>query len=439
MLRPSGGSLFRIALMIVGLLAFAAPAIAQGVDWQAYKGTGIRVMANKGTIGEALGNLLPEFEKLTGIKVQFEMYTEDQFREKLLLEMAAGTGGVDAFMTNTAQEGLKFYRSGWYEPLDAYLKNPKLTDPAFDLADISKRALQGNLYDGKLVAMPISQAVTILYYRKDLFAKHGLATPQTFQDVEEAAKKLNNVEDEGQKVVGIALRGKGAAATSQWAPFLLSMGGNWLTQDGKPAVNSPQAIQAFDLYGRLLRLYGPPGAVNYHWYETNSLFAQGKAAMMIDTSTRMFFFEDPKKAKVVGKTGYALFPQGSAGRVPTMEVWSIGMSPKSKKREAAYLFTEWAGSKQTAVGILRQGVPVPRASAWKAPFMAEKPKDWLDASIKSLDLASTLWNPPIMAVSEVRDEVGKVIVSSILGENVKAAADKANAEMAKIMEKTQGK
>jgi multiple sugar transport system substrate-binding protein len=439
MSRPSERSLFVALLVIVGLLVFTTPAHAQGVDWQAYKGTSLRVMANKGTIGEALGNLLPEFETLTGIKLQFELFTEDQFREKLLLELAAGTGGLDAFMTNTAQEGLKFYRSGWYEPLESYLKNPKLTDPAFDLADISNRALQGNMYDGKLVALPLSQAVTMLYYRKDLFARNNLATPQTFQDVEEAAKKLHNVEADGQKVVGITLRGKGAAATSQWAPFMLSMGGSWLTKDGKPAVNSPEAIKAFDLYGRLLRLYGPPGSVSYHWYEANSLFAQGKAAMMIDTSTRMFFFENPTKAKVVGKTGYALFPEGSAGRVPTMEVWSIGIAPKSKKKEAAYLFTQWAGNKQTAVGILRQGVPVPRASAWKAAFMAEKPKDWLDASVKSLDLASTLWNPPIVAVSEVRDEVGKVIVSSILGENVKAAADRAAAEMAKIMEKTEGK
>jgi len=36
-------------------------------------------------------------------------------------------------------------------------------------------------------------------------------------------------------------------------------------------------------------------------------------------------------------------------------------------------------------------------------------------------------------------ELGAVIVSSILGENVKAAADKAYAEIVKIMAKTEGK
>ncbi len=430
--------------LVCGLLvctAFPGASSAQNFDWQAYKGTTIRVIQNKGTSGLAIESLLPEFEKLTGIKVQYETYTEDQYRQKVLLELGAGTGGLDAFYTFAAQEGLKFWRSGWYEPLDAYLKNPKLTDPAFDLGDISKVAVQGNLYDGKLSSLPIQQNTTMLYYRRDLLDKLKLKVPQNFAELEETAKKLNNVEESGQKAVGIVLRGKKAAATSQWAPFLLSMGGSWLGKDGKPAINSPEAVQAFDLYGRLLKNYGPPGAVNYHWYEAVSLFVQGKAAMFIDVNARIFYFEDPAKSQVVGKVGYALFPMGPAAQRPTMEVASMAISSKSRKKEAAYLFIQWTAGKDVALKMLQKGVPVPRASAWKDPrFLNEqKHKDWIEASLKSLEIASTDYNPPVVAVSEVRDAVGEVIVSSILGENVKAAADKAAVEMWKIMEKTEGK
>jgi multiple sugar transport system substrate-binding protein len=82
-----------------------------------------------------------------------------------------------------------------------------------------------------------------------------------------------------------------------------------------------------------------------------------------------------------------------------------------------------------------------RASVWKDPRVVaqDKHKDWTDTCLKSFDVASTAYNPPVTAVSEVRDAVGEVIVSSILGEDVKAAANKANAEFAKIMEKTEGK
>jgi len=441
MIRWRVRPLLVLAVSLGSLLVFPGMSAAQKFDWQAFKGTSIRVMANKNVSGEAIQSQVPEFEKLTGIKVTYETFTEDQHRQKVLLELAAGTGAVDVIHTATAQEGLKFWRSGWYEPLEEYLKNPRLTDPTFDLNDISKPALEGNTYDGKLVALPTTQQTTMLYYRKDLFEKHKIKVPQNFQELEETAKKLHNTEDGGQKVVGIVLRGKKAAATSQWAPYLFSMGGTWLTKDGKPAINSPEAIKAFDLYGRLLRNYGPPGAVNYHWYEAVSLFVQGKAAMYTDVSNRIFYFEDPSKSQVVGKVGYALFPAGPAARRPTMEVWSMAVSSKSKKKEAAYLFVQWAASKDNVLKIHMKGAPSVRASAWKDPrFLAEqKHKDWIEASLKSLDIATTEWNPPMVAVSEVRDEVGAVIVSSILGEDVKATADKAAAKMAKIMEKTEGK
>ena len=428
-----------LAWLVVGVLAGSAT--AQTFNPQIHKGTTIRVIQNKGTVGLAVEAHLPEFEKLTGIKVQYETYPEDQFRQKVLLELGAGTGGLDAFYTFAAQEGLKFWRSGWYEPLDPYLKNPKLADPAYDLADMSKVALQGNTFDGKLTSIPVQQNTSMLYYRKDVFDRLKVKVPETLQELEETAKKLHNVEEGGQKLVGITMRGKKAAATSQWAPFLFSMGGSWLTKDGKPAVTSPESIQSLELYGRLLRNYGPPGSVNYHWYETVAQFGQGKAAMYIDVNPRFFFFEDASKSQVAGKVGYAMFPAGRAGRKPSMEVASMGISSKSKKKEAAFLLIQWMSSKDLAYKMLLRGIPSARVSAWKDPrFLAEmKQKDWIEASVKSMEIADPVYSPPVVAVSEVRDELGAVIVSSILGENVKAAADKAYAEILKIMAKTEGK
>jgi len=429
------------AIGMVGTLLACGMLPAQAMDWQSHKGTTIRAMFSKGAITPTLEACLPDFEKETGIKVQYEVFPEDQFRQKILLELAAGTGALDVFWTMPAQEGLKYLRSGWYEPLDAYLKNPALTDPAYDLGDVSKAALKGNTFDGKLVGLPWHQSVTMLFYRKDLLAKHNLKVPQNFQELEEAAKRLHNLDEGGQKLVGIAMRGKRAAATTQWAPFMMGMGASWVGKDGKPAVNSAEAVKAFELYGGLLRKYGPPGAANYHWYETVSLFGQGKAALLVENSNRSAILEDAAKSQVAGKVGYALFPAGPAGRRPTLEVGSIAISSKSKKKEAAYLLAQWLTNRERAVRFLSKGIPVPRVSAWKDPrFLSQMPhKDWIEVSQKSLEIADAGYNPPVVAVSEVRDEVGAVIVSAILGENVKAAADKAAAEMAKIIEKTEKK
>jgi len=213
-------------LALVGVLVMPGIAAAQSFDWQTHKGTTIRVLAPKNAAATAIEPFVPDFEKLTGIKVQYESFPDDQFRQKILLELAAGTGAVDAFYTSTAQEGLKFYRSGWYEPPDTFIKNPRLTSPAFNIADINPGALRGDSYDGKQVALPLQHQTSMLFYRKDLLEKYKVKVPQNFQELEEAAKKLHNIDENGQKVVGIVLRGKKAAATSQWAPYLLSMGGD---------------------------------------------------------------------------------------------------------------------------------------------------------------------------------------------------------------------
>jgi multiple sugar transport system substrate-binding protein len=120
-------------VFLSSLQVFPGVSAAQKFDWQIFKGTSIRVMANKNASGEAIQLNLPDFEKLTGIKVTYETFTEDQYRQKVLLELAAGTGAVDVIHTATAQEGLKFWKSGWYEPLNDYLRRGRLTDPNFDL------------------------------------------------------------------------------------------------------------------------------------------------------------------------------------------------------------------------------------------------------------------------------------------------------------------
>ncbi len=45
----------------------------------------------------------------------------------------------------------------------------------------------------------------------------------------------------------------------------------------------------------------------------------------------------------------------------------------------------------------------------------------------------------VVAVAEVRDAIGAAIVTSIQGGDVKAAADKAAADMKRIMAETEGK
>ena len=269
-------------LSIVLSLLLASPALAQKFDWQQAKGTQLRVLLNKHPWQGAIEPHLKEFETLTGIKLVAEVYPEDQFRAKVLVELTSGASSIDVFMSMPAQEGLKYVRAGWLQPVDEFLKNPALTAPDYNWSDFLEKTREAMVIEGKIVGLPIQVENTSLMYRKDVFQKYNVKVPTTLDELEAAAKALNGkaMTDDGQPGYGIVARGKRAAATSQFAAYLHAMGSTWLAPNREPIFNNEDGIKALELYGRLLRLYGPPGSENNHWYEASSIFSQGVRSAM---------------------------------------------------------------------------------------------------------------------------------------------------------------
>src|SRR5215475_8834745 len=141
---------------------------------------------------EIIRPAIPEFEQLTGIKVAWEIFPEDQFRQKLAVEMVSGSGSVDGFMSLTSWDGLRFLKAGWYEPIEKYVKNPALTSPQFLFEDFFPNTRQIATVNGQLIGVPLYPEVELLYYRKDVFKAKNVAVPQTMEEWEEAAKKLTD-------------------------------------------------------------------------------------------------------------------------------------------------------------------------------------------------------------------------------------------------------
>jgi len=342
------------ALGIAVVLAMAPPASGQQFNWQQAKGSQLRVVLNKHPWQAAIEPHLKEFEALTGIKLVAEVYPEDQFRAKVLVELTSGAGSIDVFMSMPAQEGLKYMRAGWLQPVDEYLKNPALTAPDYNWNDFLEKTRDAMVVEGKLVGPPIQVENTSLMYRKDVFQKYTVKVPTTLDELEAAAKALHGkaMTDDGQPGFGIVARGKRAAATSQFAAYLHAEGGEWLSSSHEPMFNNEDGLRAFELYGRLLRQYGPPGSENNHWYEASSIFSQGKAAMYTDANSLFPVIEDPQKSKVVGKVGYALFPRGPKGQYgSTVAAWGLAMPKSSKNQKAAWLFMQWATAKVQVLAV----------------------------------------------------------------------------------------
>src|SRR6202795_4482867 len=195
-------------LCIAMVLALAAPALAQQFTWQQAKGSQIRVLLNKHPWQAAIEPHLKEFEALTGITLVTETYPEDQFRAKVLVELASGASSIDVFMSMPAQEGLKYVRAGWLQPLDEMVKSAAVTAPDYNWNDFLEKTRDAMVIEGKLVGVPIQVENTSLMYRKDVFQKYNVKVPTTLDELEAAAKALNGkaMTGDGQPGDGIVAR-----------------------------------------------------------------------------------------------------------------------------------------------------------------------------------------------------------------------------------------
>jgi multiple sugar transport system substrate-binding protein len=75
---------------------------------------------------------------------------------------------------------------------------------------------------------------------------------------------------------------------------------------------------------------------------------------------------------------------------------------------------------------------------WKDPKGKTKvPGDLAESLMEGSKVGTPFWNPPVVAVAEVRDAIGAAIVTSIQGGDVRAAVQKAAVDVKRIMAETE--
>ena len=430
-------------MLVVGALLVAAavltvvgPGQAAQFNWKQAQGTEIRLLALRAWFTDHWKANLPEFEKLTGIKVVVEDYPEDPFRQKLAVEMSAKSKSVDVFTTGTMREGRQFFTSGWYGDLTSLVNDPSATSVEWDKSDFIDAVWKAHQFGGKQVAVPVQANVQLLYYRKDLFDAAGLKPPKTLDELEAAAKRLHNP----PSVYGFVARGRKTQAPYTWSHWLYANGGSWLSPDGKPGIGTPAALNAVNQYVRLLRTYGDPGITDNGPMEVQTHFLQGRAAMILDAVSWAGLFSDPQKSKVAGKWEGTLAPPGSAGVTYELWAWSLAMSPFSEKQKAAWLFMQWATSKEIQKPLHLRSFPMPRKSLWTDPEWKSKLQPgYYEAAMTQVQSARPIGHPPFVASPEITDVVGIAINNALAGKDAKAELDAAAKKMVEILEKTEPK
>jgi multiple sugar transport system substrate-binding protein len=418
-----------VAFSVIAASALASVARAGDFDWKKFQGKTVNFLANNNPVSQALLAHKADFEKLTGITLKVDGYQEQQMRQRLVTVMNAHSDEVDVFMTLPSREGEQFAAAGWYADLTPMAKNEIAGD--YDYAGLSQALLKAGTFNGKLTSMPMNIEGPILYYRTDIFKKCGVEQPATIKDVEAAAKKLKAC-DNG--ITPFVSRGLKAALPYTFSNMLHNIGGSYMA-GGKSNLCSPQGKEALDTYSRLLRDYGPPGVVNYSFYQISALYRSGRAAMAFESSNELrTVMEGGERLK---DTTLVPFPAGEAGQVPTAIGWGMAVSAYSKQPDAAWYFVQWATSPAVQKMMAVQGIAPPRSAIANDPeyrkWIDEEPvrKEWQAALDVLAAKGSSEVGYPIVANPESREFIGQAVQDLILNQK---SVDQACADADKALD-----
>ncbi len=291
--------------------AFGSAAHAAGM----YDGVTVNLMTFTGPqIAEPLQRHAPEFEKMTGAKINVITVPNADLYTKLLTDWSSGTNSVDAAVFAPQWMG-DYVSGGFLEDLTDRVAKDK--DLAWDDIGPFFRDFSAK-YQGKVYMVPLDGDFLLVYYRTDVFKDAGLAPPLTWDDYLADAKALNgkDMNGDGTPDYGSCISKKRNAQAYWW---ITAIAGAYIqakgTADGvffdprdmTPLVDNEGFRKALDIYNQTTQ-YGPPNEINLDVGDTRGLFTSGRCALSLDWGDIGPLAADPASSKVVDKVGAIILP-----------------------------------------------------------------------------------------------------------------------------------
>ncbi|MCB1996710.1 MAG: extracellular solute-binding protein [Rhodoferax sp.] len=349
-----------------------------------FAGVNLNVSTFSAAYPRFLQQALPEFEALTGAKVNFDTPSFPVYNQRADLELSTRGAAYDV-VNVTFIYSSRWINSGWLTPLDDYIRNPNLTPSDWDINDFLPGARAPETgRDGKLYGIPwTAEALLSASSRFDLVQAAGLPYPDTTDDLVKVLRAVNKKD----RVAGFV-----ADNHYGWTfvPYLHAFGGDVFRKapdDLFPTLDSPEAIAAADYYANLLREFGPDGAVTYTPDQVLQSLKQGRVNFTDQGQLYLAQLGDAATSRTVKTVKFGLVPKGPAGRFPGTAVHGLGIPAGSKNKEAAWAFIQWALSKQTTrkAVLAGYGSPARRSDVDSTDFRSRQVINGTDLAKLALD------------------------------------------------------
>ncbi len=298
-----------LSLIIVAL--FATTAFAQ------YEGIEIDIVTFTGPqIAEPLQRRAPEFEALTGAKVNVITVPFSDLYQQVLTDMATGTNSFDGAVF-APQWMVDYIVPGYLQDITAWVE----ADEALEWNDVGAFFRDfSSTYEGSVYTLPLDGDFHMVYYRTDVLEELGMEAPKTWDEYLAIAEAANGMDmnDDGDADYGSCI---GKARNNQGYWFIHSIAASMIQAEGtsqgaffdtetfEPLVNNAAFAKALQIY-KDSTAFGPADELNIGVGDTRGLWTAGRCALTLDwgdIGTQAI----EEGSKVADTTGTVILPGSS--------------------------------------------------------------------------------------------------------------------------------
>ena len=327
-----------LAAAIVGI-AIATNAAAQQ--------TTLRIFTGGQQRPDVMRKIADEYQKRNpNVKVEVEVggATSEAQQQYLSTVLSSKDAALDVILIDVIRPA-QWAAQGWAEPLDSYLG----ADKQKIMSQYLKAYVDANTVGGKVISLPYFADSQFLYYRKDLLEKYTRPVPKTWDELMETAKVVlegeKNPNMQGFSTAGAPIEG----TVCTYLVPLWGMGSD-VTKGGKLNLDTPQARQPFQLYGRMKQAGVLPK--NIAEIPTDRIRIDMQAGNVLFAQTWGYVWnrlENDADSKVKGRIGVARLPHDPGGQSATcIGGWQLAVSAYSKNKQEAVKFVRYLSSPEVS-------------------------------------------------------------------------------------------
>jgi multiple sugar transport system substrate-binding protein len=396
------------------------------------------LMTRVGPENDALKTVIPEYEKLTGVKIKVDETGKEGFYDRQTTRLIAG-GDLDVVFY-MSDYGALFAASKLLTPLTPFLKRTDLKSDDTDIKDFFPGTLNTFKYKKVLYGFPTDVSARMMNYN----TKYVTAAPKTYDDYVQLAKKFTKKYNSKSPMnFGTCIQAKAGSESPvcEWLQVLWAMGGDVFDKNYKPIFNNAIGVKSLTFMANLyLKLHVvPDDTPAIDAAAAQAAFQQEKAAFTERWNSDTVIFHNAEKSpKVANNLGVGLIPgvkqkNGSIKRVPITHGWALGIPASSKNKEEAYKFIQWITGKYAAQKYFMAGGTPARRSILSNPSNA-KFRPELRVLGETLELARS--KPAIKEWPEISSILQQAHSSVFVGDKTpKQALDNAATKIYNLLKK----